>query len=91
MVHHHFPKAMTVLSPFQDLCTTMAVLLHYIYLVVFFLMLAEGIEIGWSMLYVFPRTSRRKWLLLMAWCKYGEVISVCKVIVFVVSVIFWAT
>jgi len=46
------------------------VLLQYIYLVVFFLMLSEGIEIAWNMLYVFTSSSRIKWLLPLAWCKY---------------------
>ena len=52
---------------FQALCTAMAVLLQYIYLVVFFLMLAEGIEIGITVLYVFVTKSRLKWILPAAW------------------------
>lgn len=51
----------------KDACTTVAVLLQYIYLVVFFLMLAEGIEIAVTVLYVFSTQSRLKWLLPSAW------------------------
>ncbi|XP_053393402.1 adhesion G protein-coupled receptor L2-like [Mercenaria mercenaria] len=51
----------------QDVCTTIAVLLQYIYLVVFFLMLAEGIEISVVVLYVFTTKSRLKWILPSAW------------------------
>ena len=49
------------------ICTAVAVALHYIYLVVFFLMLAESIEIGVTVLYVFPGQSRLKWELPLAW------------------------
>ncbi|XP_053392668.1 sushi, von Willebrand factor type A, EGF and pentraxin domain-containing protein 1-like isoform X2 [Mercenaria mercenaria] len=51
----------------KDACTAVAVLLQYIYLVVFFLMLAEGIEISVTVLYVFTTASRLKWLLPAAW------------------------
>ncbi|XP_052279115.1 sushi, von Willebrand factor type A, EGF and pentraxin domain-containing protein 1-like isoform X5 [Dreissena polymorpha] len=48
-------------------CTTIAALLQYVYLVVFFLMLAEGIEIAVTVLYVFVTKSRLKWMLPCAW------------------------
>ena len=57
---------------FQDACTAIAVLLQYIYLVVFFLMLAEGIEIAVMVVYVFTTKSRIKWLIPLAWCKYTK-------------------
>ncbi|XP_053382317.1 adhesion G protein-coupled receptor B3-like isoform X2 [Mercenaria mercenaria] len=49
-------------------CTVIAACLHYIYLVVFSIMLAEGIEMAITVLYVFKtKTSRIRWLLLMSW------------------------
>ncbi|KAL4217937.1 hypothetical protein ACF0H5_022676 [Mactra antiquata] len=50
------------------ICTVIAALLHYIFLVVFCIMLAEGIEIAITVLYVFS-TKRPivKWLLISAW------------------------
>ena len=55
----------------QDACIAVAALLQYIYLVVFFLMLAEGIEIAVTVLYVFSTKSRIKWLLPAAWGMIG--------------------
>jgi hypothetical protein len=46
-----------------------AVLLHYLWLVVFFLMLCEGIDIFISIVVVFPQKSILTWLLLMAYGK----------------------
>ncbi|KAH3802205.1 hypothetical protein DPMN_155878 [Dreissena polymorpha] len=51
----------------KALCATTAVLLHYIYLVVFCLMLAEGIDIAIMVVYVFITKSRLKPLLISAW------------------------
>jgi len=52
---------------FQVLCKVIAALLHFFFLAVFFLMLAYGIEIGVSVIYVFVTRSRLKWLLPCAW------------------------
>ncbi|KAL5009618.1 hypothetical protein ScPMuIL_011923 [Solemya velum] len=51
----------------KDVCTAIAALLHYIYLVVFFLMLAEGIEVAVTVLYVFSTKSRVRWMLPLSW------------------------
>ncbi|KAL3881328.1 hypothetical protein ACJMK2_027780, partial [Sinanodonta woodiana] len=51
----------------QAVCTSIAALLHYFYLTVFFLMLVEGIEIAVSVLFVFFNKSRLKFLLPLAW------------------------
>ncbi|KAH3725486.1 hypothetical protein DPMN_051330 [Dreissena polymorpha] len=48
-------------------CTVISALLHYFYLVVFFTMLAYGVEIAISVIYVFETDSRLKWLLPVAW------------------------
>ncbi|XP_052239707.1 adhesion G protein-coupled receptor L3-like isoform X4 [Dreissena polymorpha] len=48
-------------------CTTVASLLHYIYLVVFSLMLVEGIDIAVSILIVFKTKSKLKWMLTASW------------------------
>ncbi|WAQ98414.1 AGRL2-like protein, partial [Mya arenaria] len=42
-------------------------LLHYIYLVVFCLMLAEGVDIFMSVRFVFTTKSKFKWIILVAW------------------------
>ncbi|KAL4232620.1 hypothetical protein ACF0H5_007310 [Mactra antiquata] len=49
------------------LCTVISAMLHYFYLVVFFLMLAYGIEIAVCVVYVFVTRSRIRWLLPLAW------------------------
>ncbi|KAL5012481.1 hypothetical protein ScPMuIL_011032 [Solemya velum] len=51
----------------KDVCTAIAALLHYTYLVVFFMMLAEGIEMAIIVLYVLPTRSRVKWMILLCW------------------------
>ncbi|XP_063405019.1 uncharacterized protein LOC134688338 isoform X2 [Mytilus trossulus] len=51
----------------QDVCTFMAILLHYIFLVDFFMMLAEGVEMAFCVLYVFATRSRARWLIPTAW------------------------
>ncbi|XP_053397807.1 adhesion G protein-coupled receptor L3-like [Mercenaria mercenaria] len=48
-------------------CTAIAAFLHYIYLVVFCIMLAEGIQIAMIVLYVFKTKSKLKLLLSIAW------------------------
>ncbi|KAH3730495.1 hypothetical protein DPMN_056485, partial [Dreissena polymorpha] len=48
-------------------CAVVAALLQYIYLVVFCLMLAEGIELAVTVLYVFPTRSRLRVLVVSAW------------------------
>ncbi|CAG2255058.1 unnamed protein product [Mytilus edulis] len=55
------------LSVIRGLCVTMAVLLHYIFLVDFTMMLAMAIEIGIQVLYVLPTKSRVKWLIPSCW------------------------
>ncbi|XP_052275197.1 adhesion G-protein coupled receptor D1-like [Dreissena polymorpha] len=60
----------------KALCTAIAVLLQYIYLVVFFLMLAEGIEIGITVPYVFVTKSRLKWILPAAWALPAVIVGV---------------
>jgi hypothetical protein len=54
----------------QEVCTTMAVILHYVLLVDFCLMMAMGIEVAYSVLYVMPSKSRKGWLLPAAWSEY---------------------
>ncbi|XP_070189458.1 mucin-22-like isoform X2 [Littorina saxatilis] len=48
-------------------CTVVAAFLHYLWLVVFFLMLCEGIDIFITVVIVFPTESVIGWLLLMAY------------------------
>ncbi|CAC5386742.1 unnamed protein product [Mytilus coruscus] len=55
------------LSGIRGLCVTIAVLLHYIFLVDFTMMLAMAIEIGIQVLYVLPTKSRVKWLIPICW------------------------
>ncbi|XP_055954631.1 uncharacterized protein LOC126812386 [Patella vulgata] len=51
----------------KDVCTAVSALLHFFYLVVFFLMLAEGVEVFISVVYVFATKSRLKWIMLGSW------------------------
>ncbi|WAQ98419.1 AGRL3-like protein [Mya arenaria] len=51
----------------RAVCTAIAALLHYIYLVVFCLMLAEGVDIILSVRFVFTTKSKFKWTILAAW------------------------
>ncbi|XP_067675273.1 uncharacterized protein [Haliotis asinina] len=51
----------------QAVCTAISALLHFFFLVVFFLMLAEGVEVLVSVIYVFNAKSRLRWLLLLSW------------------------
>ncbi|XP_060567801.1 serine-rich adhesin for platelets-like isoform X2 [Ruditapes philippinarum] len=60
----------------ENVCTTIAVLLQYIYLVVFFLMLAEAVEIAFVVLYVFTTESRLKWILPLAWLLPAVIVGI---------------
>ncbi|XP_052791525.1 adhesion G protein-coupled receptor L3-like [Mya arenaria] len=60
----------------KDVCTAMAVLLQYIYLVVFFLMLTEGVEIAFMVLYVFSTRSRIRWMLPLAWLLPAVIVGI---------------
>ncbi|KAK3584429.1 hypothetical protein CHS0354_017709 [Potamilus streckersoni] len=60
----------------KNACTAVAALLHYFYLVVFFLMLAFGIEIAVSVIYVFATRSRVQWLLPVAWILPAVIVAV---------------
>ena len=52
----------------QAFCTVVAALLHYIYLVVFALMLAEGVEIFYKVVFVFAgKRSRAPILVTVSW------------------------
>ncbi|WAR06917.1 AGRL3-like protein [Mya arenaria] len=51
----------------KEFCSVVAALLHYIYLVVFCLMLAEGIDIAYTVLYVFATRSRARSLVIASW------------------------
>lgn len=51
----------------EEACTAVAILLQFIYLVLFCLMLAEGLEIVMTVLYVFASKTRIKWTLPLAW------------------------
>ncbi|XP_052221848.1 adhesion G protein-coupled receptor L3-like isoform X1 [Dreissena polymorpha] len=60
----------------KALCATTAVFLHYIYLVVFCLMLAEGIDIAIMVVYVFNTKSRLKPLLISAWVAPAVIVAI---------------
>ncbi|KAL3883153.1 hypothetical protein ACJMK2_029444, partial [Sinanodonta woodiana] len=60
----------------KNACTAVAALLHYFYLSVFFLMLAFGIEIAVSVIYVFVTRSRTRWLLPIAWLFPAVIVAV---------------
>ncbi|WAQ98400.1 AGRB3-like protein [Mya arenaria] len=51
-------------------------LLHYIYLVVFCLMLAEGVDIFMSVRFVFTTKSKFKWIILAAWAVPAMVVGI---------------
>ncbi|XP_052282056.1 adhesion G protein-coupled receptor L1-like [Dreissena polymorpha] len=57
-------------------CTTLASLLHYIYLVVFSLMLVEGIDVAVSILIVFKTQSKLKWMLTAAWVVPAVIVGI---------------
>ncbi|XP_052286124.1 adhesion G protein-coupled receptor L2-like isoform X3 [Dreissena polymorpha] len=58
------------------ICTTLASLLHYIYLVVFSLMLVEGIDVAVSILIVFQTQSKLKWMLSAAWVVPAVIVGI---------------
>ncbi|KAL3877058.1 hypothetical protein ACJMK2_034813, partial [Sinanodonta woodiana] len=60
----------------KNACTAVAALLHYFYLSVFFLMLAFGIEIAVSVIYVFVTSSRIRWLLPFAWILPAVIVAI---------------
>ncbi|KAL3877079.1 hypothetical protein ACJMK2_034834 [Sinanodonta woodiana] len=60
----------------KNACTAVAALLHYFYLSVFFLMLAFGIEIAVSVIYVFVTSSRIRWLLPIAWILPAVIVAI---------------
>jgi len=53
------------------LCLVIAILLHYFYLVTFFMMLAEGVEMFVCVMFVFHvrRTAETAAIIFAAWCK----------------------
>ncbi|KAH3726549.1 hypothetical protein DPMN_052416 [Dreissena polymorpha] len=57
-------------------CAVVAALLQYIYLVVFCLMLAEGIELAVTVLYVFATRSRLRVLVVSAWLLPAIVVGI---------------
>ncbi|XP_052279329.1 adhesion G-protein coupled receptor D1-like [Dreissena polymorpha] len=58
------------------ICTTLASFLHYIYLVVFSLMLVEGIDVAVSILIVFQTKSKLKWMLSAAWVVPAVIVGI---------------
>ena len=52
---------------FKEFCTVVAAMLHYIYLVVFALMLAEGVEMVYTVVLVFATRSRARILVTVPW------------------------
>ncbi|KAL3883250.1 hypothetical protein ACJMK2_029533 [Sinanodonta woodiana] len=60
----------------KNACTAVAALLHYFYLAVFFLMLAYGIELAVTVVYVFETRSRVRWLLPLAWILPAVVVAI---------------
>ncbi|KAK3598142.1 hypothetical protein CHS0354_027442, partial [Potamilus streckersoni] len=60
----------------KNACTAVAALLHYFYLAVFFLMLAYGIDIAVSVIYVFSTRSHVQWLLPFAWILPAVIVAV---------------
>ena len=57
---------------FQIACTAIAAALHYLFLVVFVLMLTQGIEILICVVHVFTTKFRLKLLLPVAWRKFNN-------------------
>lgn len=59
-----------IISIFQDVCTGIAVGLHYIFLVDFALMLGEGIQVAIMVVIIFRTTSIIQWLIPSCWSKH---------------------
>ncbi|XP_060606054.1 uncharacterized protein LOC132758398 isoform X2 [Ruditapes philippinarum] len=57
-------------------CAAVAALLHYIYLVVFSFMLAEGIEIFFALVYVFSNKHKTKWIIPVAWLLPAVIVGI---------------
>ncbi|XP_052245369.1 adhesion G protein-coupled receptor L4-like isoform X2 [Dreissena polymorpha] len=57
-------------------CAAVASLLHYIYLVVFCLMLVEGIEIVITVVYVFATKSRARPMIILAWAIPAVIVGI---------------
>ncbi|XP_063405028.1 uncharacterized protein LOC134688340 [Mytilus trossulus] len=64
------------LSDIRGLCVTIAVLLHYIFLVDFTSMSAMAIEIGIQVLYILPTKSRVKWLIPSCWVVPAVIVGI---------------
>ncbi|KAL3883261.1 hypothetical protein ACJMK2_029544 [Sinanodonta woodiana] len=60
----------------KNACIAVAALLHYVYLAVFFLMFAYGIELAVTVIYVFEAKSRVRWLLPLAWFLPAVIVAV---------------
>ncbi|CAC5386726.1 unnamed protein product [Mytilus coruscus] len=60
----------------KKVCSAMAALLHYIFLVDFAFMLAEGIEIAISIRLVFLTSSRTKWLIPACWVSPAVIVGI---------------
>lgn len=60
----------------QVSCVIVAALLHYIYLVVFCVMLAEGIQLSITVLYVFATRSNAKALAITAWVLPALIVAI---------------
>ncbi|KAL3883262.1 hypothetical protein ACJMK2_029545, partial [Sinanodonta woodiana] len=60
----------------KNACIAVAALLHYFYLAVFFLMLAYGIELAVTVIYVFQAKSRARWLLPLSWFLPAVIVAV---------------
>ncbi|XP_052244040.1 adhesion G protein-coupled receptor L4-like [Dreissena polymorpha] len=60
----------------KTICTVIAALLHYIYLVVFCVMLVEGIDVFMSIIFVFKRKLTIKKMAIASWVIPGFVVGV---------------
>lgn len=60
---------------FQIACIIITGVLHYVFLVVFFLMLCNGISVARSVIYVFKTKSRLPIYIAVAWGKFNRLVS----------------
>ncbi|XP_052808049.1 adhesion G protein-coupled receptor L3-like, partial [Mya arenaria] len=60
----------------NEFCKVVAGLLHYLYLVVFCLMLAEGIDMAYTVLYVFATRSRARSLVIASWVSPAVIVGI---------------
>lgn len=72
-------KSSIVMLFLKEVCTAIAVALHYILLTDFALMLAEGIHLVRMVVIIFPSKSIIQWLLPACW---GKHITTCTTITF---------